>query len=297
MSRFAGVLPPVTTPFGPDGSLALEKLVANLTAWHETGLSGYLLLGSNAEAVTLTEEEKVRVLETARAHIPRDRLLLAGTGEEGTAATIALTNAAARLGVDAAMVVTPGYYKGQMRARELIAHYTAVADASSLPVLIYNVPQFTGVTVEPEVVGRLAEHENIVGMKDSAGNVATLTEYLRVAPEGFAVFVGSAAIFYAGLALGACGGILALANAAPRACVELYSFAREGKGTEAAALQRRLLPAVRAVTARFGIGGLKHAMDLLGYYGGPPRPPLLPPTEPERTEIRKALTESGLLEG
>ncbi|MCI0370443.1 MAG: dihydrodipicolinate synthase family protein [candidate division NC10 bacterium] len=297
MSRFAGVLPPVTTPFGPDGSLALEKLVANLTAWHETGLSGYLLLGSNAEAVTLTEEEKVRVLETARAHIPRDRLLLAGTGEEGTAATIALTNAAARLGVDAAMVVTPGYYKGQMRARELIAHYTAVADASSLPVLIYNVPQFTGVTVEPEVVGRLAEHENIVGMKDSAGNVATLTEYLRVAPEGFAVFVGSAAIFYAGLALGACGGILALANAAPRACVELYSFAREGKGTEAAALQRRLLPAVRAVTARFGIGGLKHAMDLLGYYGGPPRPPLLPPTEPERAEIRKALTESGLLEG
>jgi len=295
VSRFAGVLPPVTTPFGPDGSLAVEKLAANLTAWHETGLSGYLLLGSNAEAVTLTEEEKLRVLETARAHIPRDRLLLAGTGKEGTAATIALTRAAARLGADAALVVTPGYYKSQMRGRELIAHYTAVAEASSIPVLIYNVPQFTGVTVEPEVVARLAEHRNIVGMKDSAGNVTTLTEYLRVAPEGFAVFVGSAAIFYAGCALGACGGILALANAAPRACVELYALAREGKGAEAAALQRRLLPAVRGVTTRFGIGGLKYAMDLLGYYGGPPRPPLLPPTVPEQAEIRKALVESGLL--
>ena len=297
MGRFVGVLPPVTTPFGPDGSLAPERLAANLAAWHETGLTGYLLLGSNAEAVALTEAEKLRVLETARAHIPRDRLLLAGTGMEGTAATIALTKAAARLGVDGTLVVTPGYYKGQMRARELLAHYTAVAEASPIPVLIYNVPQFTGVTVEPEVVAGLAGHPNIVGMKDSAGNVATLTEYLRVAPEGFAVFVGSAAVFYAGLALGACGGILALANAAPRACVELYSLAREGKGAEAAALQRRLLPAVRAVTTRFGIGGLKYAMDLLGTYGGPPRPPLLPPTEAERAEIRHALAESGLLEG
>ena len=297
MGRFVGVLPPVTTPFGPDGSLALEHLAANLTAWHGTGLSGYLLLGSNAETVTLTEEEKLRILETARAHVPRDRLLLAGTGMEGTAATIALTKAAARLGADAALVVTPGYYRTQMRAREIIAHYTAVADASPIPVLIYNVPQFTGVTVEPEVVARLAEHGNIVGMKDSAGNVTTLTEVLRVAPEGFAVFVGSAAVFYAGLALGACGGILALANAAPRACVELYTLAREGKGAEAAALQRRLLPAVQALTTRFGIGGLKHAMDLFGYYGGPPRPPLLPPTEAERAEIRKALTASGLFEG
>jgi len=295
MGRFVGVLPPVTTPFGADGSLALERLGANLTSWHETGLSGYLILGSNAEAVTLTEEEKLRVLETARAHIPRDRLFLAGTGAEGTAATITLTKAAARLGADAALVVTPGYYKSQMRARELITHYTAVAEASPIPVLLYNVPQFTGVTLEAEVVARLAEHGNIVGMKDSAGNVAVLTEYLRVVPEGFAVFVGSAAVFYAGLALGACGGILALANAAPRACVETYDLARAGKGAEAAALQRQLLPAVRAVTTRFGVGGLKYAMDLLGYYGGPPRPPLLPPTEAERAEIRQALAESGLL--
>jgi 4-hydroxy-2-oxoglutarate aldolase len=295
MGRFFGVLPPVTTPFGADGGLALERLAANLAAWHETGLSGYLILGSNAEAVTLTEEEKLRVLETARAHIPRDRLFLAGTGAEGTAATIALTKAAARLGADAALVVTPGYYKSQMRARELTVHYTAVAEASPIPVLLYNVPQFTGVTLEPEVVAKLAEHGNIVGMKDSAGNVAVLTEYLRAVPEGFAVFVGSATVFYAGLALGACGGILALANAAPRACVETYTLARAGKGAEAAALQRRLLPAARAVTRRFGIGGLKYAMDLLGYYGGPPRPPLLPPTEPERAEIRRALAESGLL--
>lgn len=296
MGRFVGVLPPVTTPFELDGGLAPERLAANLTAWHATGLTGYLLLGSNAEAVSLTEEEKLLVLETARAHIPRDRLFLAGTGAEGTGATVALTKAAAHLGADAALVVTPGYYKGQMRARELTAHYTAVADASPIPVMIYNVPQFTGVTVEPEVVAKLAEHGNVVGMKDSAGNVTTLTEYLRVTPETFAVFVGSATVFYAGLALGACGGILALANAAPRACVELYDLARAGKGEEAAALQRRLLPAVRAVTTRFGIGGLKHAMDLLGYYGGPPRPPLLPPTEAERGEIRSALAESGLLE-
>lgn len=295
MREIRGVLPPVATPFTQDGKVSYKSLAANLQRWNRTGLAGYLILGSNAEFVYLTEEEKIRILEVARENIPRDKVMIAGTGCEATEATIALTKRAAAIGVDAVMVVTPAYYKPQMRDRILVEHYRRVADASPIPVFLYNVTPFTGVVIEPAVLAQLARHPNIVGMKDSAGNLSIFAEYLRQAPSNFIFFIGSASVFLPALAMGASGGILAIANCAPEACLSIYALFREGKWEEARQQQLKLLPAMRAVTTRFGIGGLKVAMDLLGYEGGWPRPPLLPPTEEEKKEIRLALQESELL--
>jgi 4-hydroxy-2-oxoglutarate aldolase len=182
-----------------------------------------------------------------------------------------------------------------MRPHVLIEHYRRVADASPVPVFLYNVPIFTGIVLDPDLVGRLAEHGNIVGMKDSAGNMAAFAQYLQVSPRAFILFVGSGPVFLPALALGARGGILAFANCAPEACLNLYAFFREGKLDAAQEQQLTLLPAMQAVTTRFGIGGLKAAMDMVGYTGGWPRPPLLPPTPEEKRDIRRALEESGLL--
>jgi len=295
MREMRGVIPPVITPFTADGEIAYPRLATNLDKWNRTDLGGYLILGSNSEFVYLSEEEKIRVLDFAREHIPREKIMIAGTGCEATEATIALTRRAARIGADAVMVVTPAYYKPQMRDRILIEHYRRVADASPVPVFLYNVPQFTGVVLSPHAVARLAEHDNVIGMKDSAGNLGVFAEYLRQTPPEFVLFVGSAPVFLPALVLGARGGILALANCAPEACLTLYSLFHQGKLHEAREQQLKLLPASEGVTSRFGIGGLKAAMDMVGYEGGFPRAPLVPPTDEERREIRHALERSGLL--
>lgn len=295
MRDLRGVIPPVITPFTESGDVDYTALVANLTRWNRTALAGYLILGSNSEFVYLSEEEKLRVLEVTREHIPREKVMIAGTGCEATEATISLTRRAAAIGADAVMVVTPAYYKPQMRPRVLIEHYRRVADASPVPVFLYNVPPFTGVTLDPHTVARLAEHGNIAGMKDSAGNMTVFAEYRRQTPPDFLLFVGSGPVFLPALSLGAQGGILAVANCAPGACLALHALFQEGKLHEAREQQLRLLPAMEAVTTRFGIGGLKVAMDLVGYEGGWPRPPLLPPTTEERQEIQRALEAAGLL--
>ena len=295
MRDLRGVIPPVITPFTESGEVDHAALVSNLARWNRTTLAGYLILGSNSEFVYLSEEEKVRILEVTREHIPRDKVLIAGTGCEATQASITLTRRAADIGADAVMVVTPSYYKPHMRPHVLIEHYRRVADASPVPVFLYNVPIFTGIVLDPDVVGRLAEHGNIVGMKDSAGNMAVFAQYLQVSPREFLLFVGSGPVFLPALSLGARGGILAFANCAPEACLNLYSLFREGKLDEAREQQLTLLPAMQAVTTRFGIGGLKAAMDMLGFRGGWPRPPLLPPNDEERLEIRRVFERAGLL--
>ncbi|MGH7472793.1 MAG: dihydrodipicolinate synthase family protein, partial [Candidatus Methylomirabilales bacterium] len=217
MREIRGVIPPVITPFTESGEVDHAALVSNLARWNRTTLAGYLILGSNSEFVYLSEEEKVRILEVTREHIPRDKVLIAGTGCEATQATITLTRRVAAIGADAVMVVTPSYYKPHMRAHVLTEHYRRVADASPVPVFLYNVPIFTGIVLDPDVVGRLAEHGNIVGMKDSAGNMAVFAQYLQVSPRAFILFVGSGPVFLPALSLGAQGGILAFANCAPEA--------------------------------------------------------------------------------
>jgi len=290
-----GVLPPIPTPFREDGEVAYDKLAANLEQWNRTDLSGYLVTGSNGEFAALTEHEKLRIWEVARKHIPAQKRFLAGTGCETTRETISLTKQAASAGAEAALVVTPWYNKGAMKSRELVAHFTAVADAAPIPILLYNVPQFTGVTMGSDAVAKLAEHPNIIGMKDSAGAMEMFAEYIRVTPPSFQLFIGSALSFYVALCLGARGGILALANIAPQECVLIQRLFEDGKQEEAKRLQLRLLPLARTVTSRFGIGGLKAAMTIRGYYGGPPRPPLLPPTAEEVEAVRLEVAAAVLL--
>jgi len=297
-----GVFPPIPTPFDVDGNVATQALVENLERWNQYDLAGYVVLGSNGEAVYLTEEEKLRVWETARRVIPSDRVMIAGTGCESTRQTIALTCQAAQAGADAALVVTPHFFDGKMTPDNLLHYYQAVADGSPIPVVLYNVPKFTHVDVDAATVARAARHPNIVGVKDSSGNIAKLADIVRLAgPAGECgececqVLAGSAAFFFAGLTLGAVGGVLALANVAPQQSIDIYRLFKAGQWDEAAELQRRMVPVNAAVTARFGIAGLKAALDMLGYYGGPVRSPLLDLTESERQALRAVLAKGGLL--
>jgi len=294
----SGVFPPLPTPFDAEGNIAHQALVENLQRWNEYDLAGYVVLGSNGEAVYLSEEEKLRVWETARQVIPSDKVMIAGTGLEATCQTITLTRWAAEAGADAALLVTPHYYSGKMTPDSLVHHYHAVAEASPIPVVLYNVPKFTHVDINAATIARLAVHPNIVGIKDTSGNMAKLADTLRltrsVAPD-FQVLAGSAGFFLAGLALGAVGGILALSNVAPPKCLDIYHLFQAGQLDEAAELQQQVIPVNAAITARFGIAGLKAALDMLGYYGGPVRSPLLDITESERQILRDVLVEGGVL--
>lgn len=286
--KLSGVMPPVTTPF-QDGDLALSKLKKNFQRWNKTGLSGYLVLGSNGEAVYLNEKERLRVIEVSRDSIPSSKIMMVGTGMESTSETLRLTKEAAKMGADCALVVTPSYFKGSMKPSILYDHFIAVAEGSSIGILIYNVPQFTGINLEAEWVAKLSEHPNIIGIKDSSGNIGQLSEMISLSKKGFAVFVGSAPVFYPALCLGAVGGILAVANVVPEACVEIYKLYLNGKMDKAKELQNQLTPLAKAVTTQYGIGGLKIAMDLNGYFGGEPRPPLKRPEKEVEEKLRKLL--------
>jgi 4-hydroxy-2-oxoglutarate aldolase len=291
---FEGVYPPVLTPFRGD-DVAVDRLAANLRRLDAHPLAGYVVLGSTGEFPLLSESEKERVIETARAETPRSKLLIAGTGGESTAAAIRLTKRAAAIGADAALVITPGYFKAMMKPPALIAHYRAVADASPVPVLLYNFPANTGINLEPETVARLAEHPNIRGIKDSSGNVLQAGEAVRMTPKTFHVLVGSPIALVPALMLGAAGGILAVANVAPAECCEIHRLALAGQWGEARELTYRLSPLSTGISARYGIGGLKAALDLLGCYGGPPRMPLMAPDGDGVEEIKEILATAGLL--
>jgi 4-hydroxy-2-oxoglutarate aldolase len=290
-----GIMPPIPTPFDAAGDVHHGALVENLERWNQYDLRGYIVLGSNGEGVYLDEAEKVRVWETARRAIPANKLLVAGTGAESTRQTIAITLRAADAGADAALVVTPHYYGPKMTPDSLVQHYVKVADASPIPILIYNVPKFTNVNMGAAAVARAAEHPNIAGIKDTSGNITQLAETVRMVGPDFQVLAGSASFFLAGLTVGAVGGILALANIAPQMGLELARLFEIGARDEAAELQRRMIPVNNAVTARFGIAGLKAALDMLGYYGGPVRSPLLGLTEEERQTLREILQEGEVL--
>lgn len=285
--NLSGVFPPLTTPFAADGSVDLKALAANIEKYNQTRLAGYVVVGSTGESVYLREAEKLQVFEAARAAAAPGKILIAGTGCESTAETLELTRRAAGLGYGAALVRTPAYFKSQMTEAALERHYRAVADSSPIPVLVYSVPQFTGLGVSAALVVRLAAHANIVGVKESSGDVRLIEEIARQAPAGFTALVGSASAFYAALGAGARGAVLAVACVLPEMCVELYEGWRRGDPARAQAVQQRLLEPTAAVTTRFGIAGLKFALELRGYAGGPARPPLLPLEDAARAEITR----------
>jgi len=288
--KLSGVIPPIATPF-QDGKLASEKLKMNFQKWNKTDLAGYLVLGSNGEPVYLNEREKIKVIEVSRKSIPSSKVMIVGTGMESTQETIRFTNQAARMGADFALIVTPFYFKGSMKPQILYDHFIAVAESSRIGILIYNVPQFTGINMEPEFVAKLSGHPNIVGAKDSSGNIGQLSEMIHLSKKGFAVFVGSAPVFFPALCVGAAGGILAVANVVPKECIQIQSLFKRGKMAEARTLQGRLTPLATAVTTKYGIGGLKMAMDLEGYYGGNPRSPLKRPGQEVEEDLKHLLAQ------
>ncbi len=268
-----GVFPPIATPFRND-ELDLAALKSNVSRLMKTGLRGVLALGSNGEAPLVDDDEAARLVAAARESVPADRVLLAGTGRQSTRATISATRSAAKAGADAALVVTPSYFKSQMTTEAIVQHYRAVADASPIPVLLYNVTVYTGINLPIDAIVQLSEHPNIIGLKDSNGDVAQVADEVNRTPAGFQVVVGSAPTMHPAVLVGAVGAIVAIAGVVPDLCVRLHELAIAGRHDEARALQRRITPLAKSVTSGFGVAGLKAAMDLAGYQGGEPRSPL-----------------------
>jgi 4-hydroxy-2-oxoglutarate aldolase len=292
---FHGVFPPMITPFKENGEVDDEAFVENVERWNSSSLAGVLVLGSNSETAYLTEEEKLKLIELTVHTAGKGRVLLAGTGVESTRETIRLTNKAAALGIHAALVLTPCYYSDHMSDAALIQHFTRIADASDIPILIYNVPKFTHINVGVNVLKVLSQHPNIIGMKDSAGNVQQVASNMMNVSPRFQILVGNAAVWMPVLPLGIRAGVLALANCVPDLCAEIQSLYEHNEVGKARTLYLRLLPVNHAVTASYGIAGLKYVCDLLGYRGGCVRSPLLPLTEKAKEELRGILRTAELL--
>ena len=287
-----GVLPPITTPFDAAGELDLAALAANIERYNDAGLAGYLAFGSNGEAVHLDADERRKVLETLREKAAPGHTLVAGINELSARAARRSLAEAADAGADVALVITPYFYKSGMTSDVLRAYFEEVADTSPLPILIYNVPQNTGVVIDSATIALLAVHERIVGVKDSSGNLGALAETIRLTPPDFQVLVGNAGILYPAILMGAVGAILAVACVAPEASVAVLKAAKAGDHERARGLQERLSPLARWVTTDLGIAGLKASLDLAGYRGGVPRSPLRPLTDENRGLLAAAMHES-----
>jgi 4-hydroxy-2-oxoglutarate aldolase len=283
-----GIFPPLTTPFRGDGALDTAGFERNLEAYATQDLGGVLVLGSNGEAASLDEGEKLSLVRIARARVG-SRTLLVGTGLESTRATVDLTRKVADLGADAALVLTPSYYKSQMTQAALRAHFEAVADASPIPVLLYSVPAFTGIPFPLGLAAELAKHPQVRGMKESSGDVGLLGRIVASVPTTYEVLCGNGPVIYPALCVGAVGGVLAVACCAPRPTAALYRAYAEGDHARARRLQEAITPLAAAVTAVHGVAGLKAAMDLAGFRGGPVRSPLLPLAAEARDGLRTLL--------
>ncbi|NXS58433.1 HOGA1 protein, partial [Brachypteracias leptosomus] len=282
-----GIFPPLTTPFSPMQEVDYAQLEGNLRRYTSIPFRGLVVLGSNGEYPYLAPRERLDVVRCVRQALSKDRLLLAGSGCESTQATIELTVSMAELGADVALVVTPCYYQGAMTSAALVQHYTEVADASPIPVVLYSVPANTGLDLPLEAVLTLAQHPNIIGIKDSGGDITRVGLMVhKTRQEDFQVLAGSAGFLLASYALGASGGVCALANVLGAPLCQLDHLCREGRWQDACDLQHRLIEPNTAVTRRFGIPGLKKAMEWFGYYGGPCRAPLAPLSSPQVEELR-----------
>ena len=293
--QIEGVIPPMITPFKEDGAVDYDKHIRNMERWNEDTLAGYLVLGSNSEAAYLSEDEKIKMIELTVKHAKKDRLVLAGTGMESAVETIRLTNKAAKLGAHGALILTPFYYCDKMNDEALIQYFTHVSDKTNIPILIYNVPKYTHINISATAVKALSQHPNILGMKDSTGNIPQLVSFLPVIPEDFNLMVGTVSAWYPALTLGVKGGVFALANCAPNECAEVQEAFNKGDHETAREIYMRIFPVNTAVTATYGVAGLKYAADLKGYSGGQVRNPLLPPKGTEKEAIKSIMQNAKLI--
>ena len=276
MLKLNGIFPPLPTSFDKHEDLALDKMRSNIIKLSQNDLAGFLVLGSNGELVNLTEKEKHEVYNMAREAIPLDKIMLAGTGGQSTRETISLSKTAAKAGADAVLVLNPFYYKGLMTREALVAHYADVADASGVPVIVYNMPANSGLDMDKNTIADISKHENIIGMKDSSGNLVKMGEIRQIVKPEFQILAGSAGFLLPAFKVGAIGGVLALANIAPNYCISVFKDYFSGNIKKAHRLQLELISVNAAITSKWGVPALKAAMDHLGLYGGPARKPILP---------------------
>ena len=283
--QLKGIIPALTTPFESHGAVALSRMRENIVAYNRTGLSGYLAFGSTGESVLLDRAEFEQVLAVVREAAAPGRTLIAGTGAESTTETISRTEVAAKMGYDYALVCPPTYFKPAMNSHALVEHYRRVADTARIPILLYSVPQFTGIPIEVDVATRLSEHPNVAGMKDSSGNVERVQAILASVPDTFELLTGASTTVLPSTAVGAKGGILALADFLPELCVALYDAIVARDAQKSLELQRRLIAPTARIVGGMGVAGVKYAMDRRGYYGGPVRAPLLPLGEAQKKDV------------
>jgi 4-hydroxy-2-oxoglutarate aldolase len=286
-----GVLLPFPTPFKVDDDLDVDGLGDNIRKWNKTGIVGYVALGSTGERVNLNEREFLGVIEIARATVPPDLVFIVGVGQQSTRGTIEEIKRAVAVGGDAALVITPHFYRSAITQEVLVAHYMKVADDSPVPIILYSMPDLTGIKIEPQTVAQLSTHQNIIGIKDSSADMTGLRETVRLTPDDFAVLVGNGAVFLDGLLAGGCGGVLAVGCVAPAPYIEIYRLTQVGDEKTAAVMQEKLRPLALAVTKRYGISGLKAALDMIGFAGGAGRAPLKPASEAARLEIASLLED------
>lgn len=283
--NLSGIFPPICTPFHADGSLALPELKRNIAIYNETAVGGYVVAGSTGEAVMLSEKEKLQVWESVAESCGAGKLLIAGTGAQSTRETVTLTQAAADLGYHAALVLTPSFFKAQMtRPESQLDFYTAVADAASIPIILYNFPQMTGIDLDSELMARIVEHPNIIAIKESSADLDKIRKLVAIIPQYRSLLVGASPVYETCLSIGATGGILAVANVLPRTACEIHDLYREGDTAGAKVAQQRIFEAA-SVPSRFGIQGLKFAMDQRGFFGGSSRRPLQPLDAQQRSAI------------
>ena len=290
--KLHGIFPPIATPFDHDGNLYKAKVQHNIEKWNQTGLSGYVVCGSTGESVYLSTDEKTLLWEWVAGFAAPEKLLIAGTGMESVRETVELTNRAAGIGYKAAMVRTPHYYKNLLNSPAAqMLYFRAVADQAKIPLMIYNWPQATGIDIAPEAVVALSEHPNIIAIKESSGNLEKVMKMIREVKPGFQVLVGSAPTLWPSLSVGAVGAVLAFANAAPYSMITIWEAHRTRDHEAARDWQNRVALAAALVTTRYGVPGLKYAMDLNGYYGGPPRLPLTTIPPEAKAEIEDAFRD------
>jgi 4-hydroxy-2-oxoglutarate aldolase len=294
MKNLNGILLPTTTPFDADGKILASAISSNIKDWTAKGVIGFVVLGSTGERVHLDEREYLETIETSRAATASDSVFIVGAGQQSTVGTIREVKSAARAGADAVLVITPFFYRTAITQETLVNFYTAVADDAPVPVLLYSMPPLTGIKIEPETVARLSEHPNIVGVKDSSNDIAGFRKTVNLCPNDFAVMTGNGTVLLDALRAGATGGILAVGCVVPEVCVEIFRALKADDEERAAMLQSKLTPLAAAVTTRFGIGGLKAALDLAGFHGGSVRAPLRPPDDNARHEIARLLNETVL---